>query len=647
MAAIHSRSLGGGFLPTLADLFRAHYLAPDVDFGAVRLHHASAAADRACRTLGARAFTTGQDIYFAAGAFQPGTRAGLRLLAHEVAHVVQQAAGWPGAAPDGGSSRLRSAGNSGPLAPAVLPPGTAAELAADAAADALLAGRRTAFPRPGPEAASGSLPRRPVLQRYMAWEHSLLGDVDPAEVQAAADGDRRALTRYRDLLGELGADPQRPDESRLRTRFPAAETVRLPASGIVVTLGELNVLPDYLGRPEEIESAPAGFIGPLIQSVRSWSIAELGRSPRPSGPLGLVPAPPPRLLPGSLRYPLLGPLAETAEVAAISGLAARHGYPPSHRYAAVLARNSGHFAPFSWYRWHAFHTMARDLIAQSADAHGPEREALRLRARICAGYADHFLQDSFAAGHLINKTLVIQWYIEWLAASGVSYPGRDVLDTLTVERQPLMHGPGHYDRAAARAAARSGAAQPGRAGAVPGPPWDAQDVADAKSQQERIAASGVTGASDADLRAAYQAYLVLLGSGTVQLAVKVAHEYLNKHALVVSAGNLGPRFRLNGDHTLLAGPDGAGHAARAAAASRQAIAELLRDGTTEVSSWDIFDSFPDHVEQGGQLISLPHWHRAGLRDLCLELFGRQSTRAVRGLMSAAFRQLGVPTDGDG
>ena len=53
--------------------------------------------------------------------------------------------------------------------------------------------------------------------------------------------------------------------------------MRLPGSGLVVTLGELNVLPDYLGRPEEIEAAPLRFIGPLIQSVRSWSVAELGR----------------------------------------------------------------------------------------------------------------------------------------------------------------------------------------------------------------------------------------------------------------------------------------------------------------------------------------------------------------------------------
>ena len=476
----------------------------------------------------------------------------------------------------------------------------------------------------------------------MAWEHALLGDLDPDLVLAAAAGDRQPVEGYRGVLGQLGRAPRRVDAARLRSSHPGIETVRLPASGLVLTVGELNVLPDYLGRPEEIEAAPLAFIGPLIQSVRSWSIAELGR---PAGggsalPASLLPRPP-RLLPGSLRYPLLGPLAETAEIAAITMLGKRLGFAPANWYASVLARNACHFAPFSWYRWHSFHRQARALIARSAAADGAEQEALRLRARVCAGYADHFLQDSFAAGHLINKTLVLQWYIEWLADSGASYPYRDALNALTVARQPLLHGPGHYDKAAARIA--DGTAG-GRSGAVPGAPWDPQDVADASSLEERIAASGVTGDGDAERRAAYAAYLTLLGSGTVQLAVKVAHEYLNKHSLVVSAGPDGPPFRLYGDHTLLASPEGARRAARAAAASRQAITELLRDGETAVDSWDIFDSFPDHVEQAGRMVSLPEWHRDGLRDLCLELFGQWSTRAVRIVMSGAFRQLGRPID---
>lgn len=171
-------------------------------------------------------------------------------------------------------------------------------------------------------------------------------------------------------------------------------------------------------------------------------------------------------------------------------------------------------------------------------------------------------------------------------------------------------------------------------------------MADAPSLEERIAASGVIGDTGAERRAAYAAYLAMLGSGTVQLAVKVAHEYLNKHSLVVAAGADGPRFRMYGDHTLLASPEGALRTARAAAASRQAITELLRDGETAVDSWDIFGSFPDRVEQDGELVSLPRWHREGLRELCFRLFARRSTRTVRAVMSTAFRRLGDPV-GDG
>jgi hypothetical protein len=99
-----------------------------------------------------------------------------------------------------------------------------------------------------------------------------------------------------------------------------------------------------------------------------------------------------------------------------------------------------------------------------------------------------------------------------------------------------------------------------------------------------------------------------------------------------------------GDHTLLKSPEGALRTARAAAASRQAITELLRDGETSVDSRDILGSFPDHVQQGGQMVSLPQWHREGLRELCFELFSRRSTRAARVVMSSAFRQLGRPME---
>jgi len=59
------------------------------DFGRVRVHNDENGA-QAARSVNAHAFTVGRDIAFAAGQYQPATRQGRRLLAHELAHVVQQ-----------------------------------------------------------------------------------------------------------------------------------------------------------------------------------------------------------------------------------------------------------------------------------------------------------------------------------------------------------------------------------------------------------------------------------------------------------------------------------------------------------------------------------------------------------------------------
>lgn len=62
------------------------------DFSAVRVHADSASAAQA-RRIGAQAFTIGHDVHFAAGRYEPHSERGRDLLAHELAHVVQQAQG--------------------------------------------------------------------------------------------------------------------------------------------------------------------------------------------------------------------------------------------------------------------------------------------------------------------------------------------------------------------------------------------------------------------------------------------------------------------------------------------------------------------------------------------------------------------------
>ncbi len=55
--------------------------------------HTDAEADHMARSVKAAAFTSGRDTYFQAGSFDPRSAEGLKLLAHEAAHVMQQSKG--------------------------------------------------------------------------------------------------------------------------------------------------------------------------------------------------------------------------------------------------------------------------------------------------------------------------------------------------------------------------------------------------------------------------------------------------------------------------------------------------------------------------------------------------------------------------
>jgi hypothetical protein len=105
------------------------------DFSTVRVHTGTSAATSA-RAFSARAYTVGRDIVFGAGEYQPASRAGQHLIAHELAHVVQQSG--LGLAPQ---TKL-----------VVSTPGDAGEREADAAADAAMTGR--AMPQLGAAPAS-------------------------------------------------------------------------------------------------------------------------------------------------------------------------------------------------------------------------------------------------------------------------------------------------------------------------------------------------------------------------------------------------------------------------------------------------------------------------------------------------------------
>jgi hypothetical protein len=110
------------------------------DFSSIRVHDDPSAAESA-RAVHAHAYTVGDHIVFGAGRYAPATRGGRHLLAHELAHTLQQRS-----APARRQDKLE-----------VAAPASAEEAVADRAADAVALGRQV------PASALGRAPH--ALQR--------------------------------------------------------------------------------------------------------------------------------------------------------------------------------------------------------------------------------------------------------------------------------------------------------------------------------------------------------------------------------------------------------------------------------------------------------------------------------------------------
>lgn len=86
-STINQRKGSGSPLP---DLLRSKLeQAIGADFTGVKVH-TDQTADTLNRSLSAKAFTTGQDIFFKSGEYNPTSTTGQKLLTHELTHTVQQ-----------------------------------------------------------------------------------------------------------------------------------------------------------------------------------------------------------------------------------------------------------------------------------------------------------------------------------------------------------------------------------------------------------------------------------------------------------------------------------------------------------------------------------------------------------------------------
>ena len=202
------------------------------DFGAVRLH-TDAEAGHISRSIQAKAFTHGSDIYFADGAYTPRTPAGEHLLAHELAHVTQ-----PGVA---GAPQIGRADDP-------------AEAHADRVADSVMGALRRQAVRPdGHQTRQQATPEVNTALRRQIDAPPAIGTTSVAPVQAAnakatmtsaegtknvappaKDGDQEALLKQVALqYANKLIDSVRPVE---KTITPMLEKIALANKGSLVGL---------------------------------------------------------------------------------------------------------------------------------------------------------------------------------------------------------------------------------------------------------------------------------------------------------------------------------------------------------------------------------------------------------------------------
>jgi hypothetical protein len=317
------------------------------NFSDVRVHTDSRAAQSA-DALAANAYTTGRDIYFAAGKYAPGSRDGQHLLAHELTHTVQQ-------------SQLSLARSSvGDLR--LSQPGEPLEREAELIASRI--GRDSASVSsayPIPQGATTMFEFTPVIsnsaadggqvQRYEAYEHAELGD--------------KAALSQKHII-----------------------------QGIELTSGEIDALGDYYATLNDLQNADKAELAELLRLIRKQKV-----DPRS--------------------------VSEADWDRATGG-----------RYTQLNLQNRAHFAPQSAAliapqpstkpgmdnrsTWTNYHTQALgEARGAGAEANPSERSKKLAQAKITNAFGEHYLADSFTAGHLFNKddtVAVVQKGIQGLSS---------------------------------------------------------------------------------------------------------------------------------------------------------------------------------------------------------------------------------------
>ncbi|UCG25601.1 MAG: DUF4157 domain-containing protein [Chloroflexota bacterium] len=193
--------------------------------------HSDSQADDLSRQLGAKAFTTGNDIFFQSGAYDPGSSDGQRLIAHELTHVSQQSGN-----PPSGQGKLT-----------VNDPNDQYEKEADAVADRIMnqpeeaIAQRQEMPEEEEEAAMA----KPDLARQPIEE-------EEEELQPKRDPSLRRQEEEEMVMGmpDLARQPIEEEEEMLQARLdPSLQRQEMPEEEEEMAMA----MPDLARQPIEEE----------------------------------------------------------------------------------------------------------------------------------------------------------------------------------------------------------------------------------------------------------------------------------------------------------------------------------------------------------------------------------------------------------
>jgi hypothetical protein len=421
-AADRGTSSSGQSLPHRSSLESAF----GTSLASVQVHSDSLAA-QASQAMGAEAFTIGEHI----GLASPSPSLG--LLAHEVAHVVQQRAG---AGPASGVGQV----------------GDSFETEAHSAAEAVTRGQPTGFAARYPGSASPSHPvQRRTVQRYESGEHAIIGvgpqypfmeKLDILELPnhaKAHPGELVALAG--DLYVSIDQIGRLPREETMAligfTRLEALwfQAGRMKGGSLKNPTAPSPGTPDEVMPPASAELETYQAVAPnsevwdqkpneIDKSLRKWreeifnafksffSIFNLkvSENEKPEGNLLGIKA-----TLGRRRFRGFNdPAFDIGRIAyARNDRPDQVTYDPAGflgEYGDLAANNVAHFSPENYRTWKMHHDSSFELYrAALGEKDGEKQEQQKRRALAEDMVGLHYLTDRFSAGHTFNKEALMRY----------------------------------------------------------------------------------------------------------------------------------------------------------------------------------------------------------------------------------------------